>query len=75
MTSTSKTKGMLDEEEYIAAIGASRCAKCSNYHFDDTAICWHCQDDDVFRLYFEWIVHNKTFNDQIVNTIDGDVGL
>jgi uncharacterized OB-fold protein len=56
---------MSDEQEYIAAIGAVRCVKCANYHFDDTAICWHCQDDGC-RI---------TCCDQIVDTIDGEIGL
>jgi len=55
------------EAEYIAAIGAVRCLQCNNYHFDDTAVCWHCQDADDRS-----VVNSQT---AIVDTIDGEVGL
>ena len=53
-----------DEAEYIAAIGARRCLMCANYHFDDTDICWHCQDEG----------DRSAANSQtaIVDTIDGE---
>jgi hypothetical protein len=56
-----------DEAEYIAAIGARRCLMCANYHFDDTAVCWHCQDELDRSM-----VNSQT---AIVDTIDGEVSL
>ena len=59
--------GVMDPEtelEYITAIGARRCLQCNEFHFDDTAICWHCQDEGDRS-----VVNSQT---AIVDTIDGE---
>jgi len=77
-----------DEAEYIAAIGAVRCLMCANYHFDDTAICWHCQDEVkqaqtgeesavglIKELLMQWQLNCPMIDGEysaIVDTIDGE---